>query len=61
MTARAAFRQADLKRAVKAARAADPAAVVEIVTPGAIYRILPADAVESVQARGNTCDEAFQP
>lgn len=42
MTNRATFTQAELQRAMKAARAVDPRAVVEVTRDGAI-RILPAD------------------
>lgn len=43
MTHRAPFTAAQLARAIKAARAVDPGAIVEIVTPGGVVRILPGE------------------
>lgn len=37
----ARFTEAEVRRAIKAARAEDPMAVVEIVTPAGCIRILP--------------------
>ena len=60
MTARASFTQAEITRAIKAARKDNPAAVVEIVTGGVTLRILPGESVPTASPRReNSCDNAF--
>lgn len=60
MTARARITKAEMERAIKAARAVDASAIVEIVTNGITLRILPGESVPRASInRENSCDNAF--
>lgn len=52
MTARATITQAQIARAIRAARAVDPDAVVEVVIGGAVVRVLRDTAVDLKPAAG---------
>ena len=58
MTAHAAVRQSDLARVIKAARAVDPGAIVEVTRDGTV-RIIPAESATKPTAGGNSCDDLF--